>query len=167
MKTGPAILVLIGILLLGALYFMPRTPESDIVAETGSDNETLDNSYSLADSLVDVALHKLESGELPPMQAVLSIRDISEKFPENIKANFTLGVMSMQTNQYEKAEERFLKVLKEDVRNLDAHLLLSRAKLFAGDSSGALNSLESALENFSDEETRKAIKEEMASINPN
>lgn len=144
---------------------MPRTPEGDKIAASVS--ETLDNSYSIADSLVDVALKKLESGELPPMQAVLSIRDVAERFPENIKANFTLGVMSMQTGQYSKAEERFLKVLAQDDQNLDAHLLFARSKLFGGDSSGAVNSLESALETLSDEETRKAIREELASINPN
>lgn len=165
MKTGPAILALLGIVLLGALMIMPRSPEGEEVA--ASVNETLDKSYSIADSLVDVALQKLESGELPPMQAVMSIRDIAERFPNNIKANFTLGVMSMQTGQYEKAEDRFTKVLQEDSQNLDAHLLLSRAKLFSGDSLGAINSLESALETLSNEETRKAIREELASINPN
>ncbi len=162
MKTGPAILALIGILLLGGLLIMPRTPDNG-----SGKSETSDNLYSVADSLVDVALQKMESGELPPMQAVMSIRDVAERFPENIKANFTLGVMSMQTAQYEKAQERFLKVLEQDSQNLDAHLLLSRSKLAIGDSTGAVNSLESALNSLSDEETRKAIREELASINPN
>lgn len=168
MKTGPAILVLLGIVLIGALMFMPRTPGGEEDDSVGSAmHETLDHSYSIADSLVDVALQKLESGELPPMQAVLSIRDVAEKFPENIKANFTLGVMSMQTGQYEKAQERFLKVLKSDAQNLDAHLLLARAKTSIGDSLGAIESLESALETLSSEETKNAIREELASINPN
>lgn len=165
MKTGPAILVLIGILILGGLMFMPRTPEGEKVGAVV--RETLDKTYSVADSLVDEALRQLESGELPPMQAVLSIRDISERFPENIKANFTLGVMSMQTGQYEKAMDRFSKVLDQDDQNLDAHLLLARSKLFGGDTNSAISSLESALEALSDEETRKAIREELASINPN
>lgn len=144
---------------------MPRTPEGEKVGAVV--RETLDKTYSVADSLVDEALRQLESGELPPMQAVLSIRDISERFPENIKANFTLGVMSMQTGQYEKAMDRFSKVLDQDDQNLDAHLLLARSKLFGGDTNSAISSLESALEALSDEETRKAIREELASINPN
>lgn len=144
---------------------MPRTPEGEKVGNAV--RETLDKTYSVADSLVDEALRQLESGELPPMQAVLSIRDISERFPENIKANFTLGVMSMQTGQYEKAMDRFSKVLDQDDQNLDAHLLLARSKLFGGDTNSAISSLESALEALSDEETRKAIREELASINPN
>ena len=145
--------------------FMPRTPEGEKVGDAV--RETLDKTYSMADSLVDEALRQLESGELPPMQAVLSIRDISDRFPENIKANFTLGVMSMQTGQFEKAEDRFSKVLNQDDQNLDAHLLFARAKLFGGDTNSALNSLESALKVLNDEETRKAIREELASINPN
>lgn len=122
---------------------------------------------SVADSLVDEALRKLESGELPPMQAVLSIRDISEQFPENVKANFTLGVMSMQTGQYSKALERFTKVLAVDQGNVDAMILKARSNVFLGDTAAAVAGLESALSQISDEEMKNAIREELASINPN
>jgi len=151
---------------------MPRSPKLEqseaINGEAGHDHDHSEtNSYSVADSLVQDALNKMQSGELPPMQAVLAIRDISERFPENIMANFTLGLMSMQTAQYEKAIDRFQKVLDQDEQYADAHLLLARARAAYGDTSQALDGLNHALEILSGEEIRNAIETEMASINPN
>ncbi len=172
MKLGPAILVLAGIIIIATLMLMPTSPALEGAANIGADHEhetgeaTLSGA-SIADSLVDLALEKLESGELPPMQAVLSIRDVSERFPENIKANFTLGVMSMQTGQYSKATERFEKVLSQDDQNLDAHMLLARSRAFLGDTAAAVEGLNEALNLLSNEEMKNAIREELASINPN
>lgn len=154
--------------------FMPRSPQSTVIEDEHehgtTEHETtpeLQETYSLADSLVDDALQKMQSGALPPMQAVLSIRDIAERFPENIKANFTLGLMSMQTAQFDKALERFQTVLEQDPLNGDAHLLLARARVALGDTSAATEGLNHALETLSNEETKIAIREELASINPN
>lgn len=172
MKLGPAILSLAGVIIIAVLMLMPTSPAADQDGNSVADHEheTGDaprSGTSIADSLVDLALEKLESGELPPMQAVLSIRDVAERFPENIKANFTLGVMSMQTGQYSKALERFEKVLAADEQNLDAHLLLARSRAFMGDTIAAKEGLQEALNLLSDEETKNAIREELASINSN
>lgn len=170
MKKGPIILGIAGIIIIAALMLMPRSPEmeSTAVVEDHSHTEEVSTSgVSAADSLVDEALGKMESGELPPMQAVLSIRDISEQYPQNVKANFTLGVMSMQTGQYSKALDRFTKVLSVDPGNIDAHILLARSNVFLGDTSAAVEGLESVLSQISDEEMKNAIQNELASINPN
>lgn len=171
MKRGPIILSIGGVLLIAAIMLMPNSPQVETVAvDDGHNHERTEAStsgQSVADSLVDEALRKLESGELPPMQAVLSIRDVSERFPENVKANFTLGVMSMQTGQYSKAIERFEKVLAVDAQNPDAHLLMARSRVFIGDTAAAKAGLNEALEVLSDEEIKNAIREELASINPN
>ncbi|NMM47079.1 tetratricopeptide repeat protein [Marinigracilibium pacificum] len=42
-----------------------------------------------------------------PMQGVLSLRGLLEKDPKNETINYQLGLMSMQTQQWHKAEERF------------------------------------------------------------
>lgn len=173
MKTGPAILVLAGILIVAAVMFMPRSPEVEGAHEHDhgtAEHETTStqsSTYSLADSLVDDALEKMQSGTLPPMQAVLSIRDISERFPENVKANFTLGLMSMQTSQFEKAVDRFEKVLAQDASNSDAIFALASARKALGDTAAAIEGLNHALETLTNEETKNAIREELASINNN
>jgi Tfp pilus assembly protein PilF len=168
MKKGPAILILITILITGAVYFLPKTEESSEVKESevsSEHNHSEDNGFSsVADSLVDAALSKLETGELPPMQAVMAIADVAKKFPTNVKANFTLGVMSMQTGQYSKALDRFKTVLEEDPLNGDAYLLYSRSQMFLGDSTAAKSVLEDALKKLSDKKTLKVIQDELASI---
>lgn len=169
MKKGPAILILLAILISGALYLMPtsasQADNSELEAEQEEHDHSSDQGFvSQADSLVDDALRKLESGELPPMQAVMTIADVAKKFPENVKANFTLGVMSMQTGQYSKALDRFKTVIEQDPQNGDAYLLYARSQMFLGDSTAAKSVLEEALQKLSDEKTLEAIRSEMASI---
>lgn len=48
------------------------------------------------------------------MQGILSIRKVLEINPDNIEAGFRLGVFSLQTNQLEKAEQRFAHNLSVD-----------------------------------------------------
>jgi predicted Zn-dependent protease len=168
MKKGPAILILLTILITGAVYLLPKTEESSeaIESEVSSEHNRSEATgfLSVADSLVDDALSKLETGELPPMQAVMAIADVAKKFPTNVKANFTLGVMSMQTGQYSKALNRFKTVLEEDPLNGDAYLLYARSQMFLGDSTAAKSVLEDALEKLSDEKALKVIQDELASI---
>tara|TARA_R110001592_G_scaffold262565_1_gene527695 strand:- start:92401 stop:92919 length:519 start_codon:yes stop_codon:yes gene_type:complete len=169
MKKGPAILVLLAILVTGAVFLLPKTAQQEeaqaIEAESVDHDHSGEKGFtSIADSLVDDALSKLESGALPPMQAVMAIADVAEKFPENVKANFTLGVMSMQTGQYSKALNRFQTVIDQDPLNGDAYLLYARSQMFLGDSTAAKSVLEDALKKLSDEKTLKAIRDEMASI---
>lgn len=148
MKKGPAILILVGLALLAFLYFSPVTPsspKSGTTEESGSHSESASEGLT-PDQRVDEAVMKLESGELPPMQAILQIRAVADEHPENVKANFTLGLMSLQTSQYEKAIGRFEKVLEQQPQNTDAHRLLARAHLNLGDSARASESLQRAYE---------------------
>jgi len=48
-----------------------------------------------------------------PMQGIAMLRDVVTKDPENVKANLNLGMFAMRTGQYDKAEKRFLTVLKK------------------------------------------------------
>jgi len=169
MKKGPAILVLLAILITGAVFLLPKTAQEEESPLLNEESLEHDHSgeksiTSVADSLVDDALSKLESGALPPMQAVMAIADVAEKFPKNVKANFTLGVMSMQTGQYSKALNRFQTVIDQDPLNGDAYLLYARSQMFLGDSTAAKSVLEDALSKLSDEKTLQAIRDELASI---
>ena len=112
MKKGPVILVITGLALTAALVFSPVTPEVENAVANPNEAKAEDHDHadhdhthegndhlSAVDQQVDSLLLKLQSGELPPMQAVMQIRDIAEEHPENLKAQFTLGLMSMQTGQ--------------------------------------------------------------------
>lgn len=160
MKRGPIILVFIGLVLVVGLYFSPKSPklakeEVEAVETTSEENNV--------DAKVDDAILKMESGELPPMQAVLTIRDIAEEHPENVKAQFTLGVMSMQTGQYEKAIERFQKVIAIDENQFEAHRWLGKAHLALSDTLASKNAYSKAL-NLANDEIRAELEAEMAQL---
>mgnify|MGYP000297745364 CR=1 FL=1 len=152
MKKGPAILVLVGLALLSFLYFLPVTPPENSGLKPEANTEATSDDDALSpDEKVEVALQKLQSGELPPMQAILQIRAVADEHPENVKANFTLGVMSIQTGQYDKAIGRFEKVLEQEPENSEAHRLMATAALQLGDTTHAVEHLEKAGETVTPE----------------
>jgi tetratricopeptide (TPR) repeat protein len=73
----------------------------------------------------------------PPMKGIALIREVAEKKPENIYAQYMLGVGATVSGQTDKAIERFTKVVSLDQNNIEARLRL--ADLFAqkGDKANA------------------------------
>ena len=66
----------------------------------GIDPEDVNNRINLA--LVYVESPTAQQ----PMQGILMLRDLSEKYPENASVQFQLGRLALMTNQLEKAIER-------------------------------------------------------------
>jgi tetratricopeptide (TPR) repeat protein len=66
-----------------------------------------------------------------PMKGILMLREVSEKDPNNWGANFNLGLLSIQSGQYEKAVERFEKliVIKSDDVQANFYLGVSLLEL--------------------------------------
>lgn len=86
----------------------------------------LEKAISLNPSNLDHQINKalcfVESDA--PMQGILMLRDLATEHPDNIPAQIQLGRLSMRTNQWEKALERFEKVLSLDSNNKEAHCYL-------------------------------------------
>ena len=55
----------------------------------------------------------LVNGE-EPMRGIMMLREILEEDPNNAEAHWHLGLFSVQSGQYDKALERFTKVLERD-----------------------------------------------------
>ncbi len=53
------------------------------------------------------------SGTQNPMQGISLLLEVVKQDPDNIKANTNLGLFSMKSGQYQKAVDRFLKVLSQ------------------------------------------------------
>ncbi|WP_417612356.1 tetratricopeptide repeat protein [Owenweeksia hongkongensis] len=144
----------------------PVTPATSVAAtdETTvvSEEETSENQGD-PDAMVDEALRQLQSGEVPPMQGILKIREVAEKYPGNVKANFTLGMLSMQTGQYAKAVGRFETVIEQQPENADAWYLLTKSQLNIGDTINAKQSFEKTL-TLVDEETGNEYKKELPEL---
>ncbi|HRW90872.1 MAG TPA: tetratricopeptide repeat protein [Flavobacteriales bacterium] len=49
-----------------------------------------------------------------PMQGIMMLREILQEDPDNVEAHWNLGLFSVQSGQYDKAVERFQKVLELD-----------------------------------------------------
>ncbi len=163
MKKGPAIIIAIGIALLAFLYFSPVIPPAE--TNTVEAKETEQSEYN-PDEQVDKALEELRSGATPPMEAILKIRKVAEDYPDNIKANYTLGLLSMQTAQYDKAISRFQTVIKNEPEDLEAHRFLAQALLNTGDTVAALDTYNKAL-SLADETAKSEIEQEIKNLSTN
>lgn len=64
---------------------------------------------------IDSALGMIAGSE--PMPGILLLRSIAEEHPENFRAQFHLGMFSVQTGQWQKAYDRFRIAQKIDASN--------------------------------------------------
>lgn len=141
----------------------PATPVAAADETTAVPEEETSENQGDPDAMVDEALRQLQSGEVPPMQGILKIREVAEKYPGNVKANFTLGMLSMQTGQYAKAVGRFETVIEQQPENADAWYLLTKSQLNIGDTINAKQSFEKTL-TLVDEETGNEYKKELPEL---
>jgi cytochrome c-type biogenesis protein CcmH/NrfG len=58
------------------------------------------------------------------MQGIVLLREILQKEPAHERASFNMGLLSMQSGQYDKAIERFEQVLKAHPENDQAKFYL-------------------------------------------
>lgn len=147
MKKGPIILVILGLGIAVGVYFAPVTPSDEAVEEevTEQIDETSAASSSLSpEARVDSALVELREGKTPPMLVIKKILAVAEEYPKNVKAHFTLGVLAMQTGQFQKAVGRFETVLEVESENISALQFLASAHLNIGDTANAKNYLSKA-----------------------
>lgn len=106
-------------LVVALLSLAPRTPSKAGEADTSGRVSEDPNSGSTphaheagngrpasTDPSVAAIIAELGSGA-PPMQTILKLRDLAEKEPQNVEAQYHLGLFSWQTGQYDKAMERF------------------------------------------------------------
>lgn len=171
MKKGPIILLIAGIALLFGLIFAPKQPETVAVEDAAQDHQHEGASAEgaqnpSADAEIDSVLAQMQRGSLPPMQGVLKIRSIAEAHPNNVKAQFTLGLMSLQTGQFVKAIERFDQVIALRPNYIEAYRLRGRAQLAASDTNAAAASFEKAL-SLADKNTVSEIEQELIELKLN
>ncbi|MDW7695436.1 tetratricopeptide repeat protein [Flammeovirgaceae bacterium SG7u.111] len=77
-----------------------------------------------------------------PMQGILKIREVLGKNPENKLAIYNLGMLSMQSGQFDRAVERFEKLIELEPENTQAHFYLGVSYLETGSEQKALERFE-------------------------
>jgi len=73
-----------------------------------------------------------------PMQGIMKIREVAERDPENMYAQFMLGLGGMISGQYDKAIDRLLKVVQHEPENVEVMLMLAEAYEHQNDKAGAV-----------------------------
>lgn len=104
-------IVFLGVIMVIILYSFPKYVVGDNNLNTTEPIENVEN-----------ALKLIESNN--PMEGVFMLRKILEKEPKNKEALFNLGLLSIQSKQYDKAIERFNQLLIIDSLDKRAYLHL-------------------------------------------
>jgi len=138
------------LIILISLQFFPRTPSVD-------EGEVSVKKASLL----------IEQGEI--MEGVTLLKSVLEEDPNNLDAIWELGKLSMQSQQFDKAVERFEKFVsitsgEEKVSGL---ISLSDAHFFNDSKKEALESLIQASKLNTNQELEIEIKERISIINQN
>ena len=106
------ILVLFGLMLIYLLFQLPTS-----VMEIERVEEKVNQTKSISTAM------NLIRGE-NPMEGIFMLREILEKDPKNKEALYNLGVLSIQTAQYQNAVNRFNQIIAIDSSDKRAYLQL-------------------------------------------
>jgi tetratricopeptide (TPR) repeat protein len=93
------------------------------------------------------------------MQGIQKILEVSRKDSTNMYAQLMLGIGGITSGQYDKAVERFIKVVKAEPGNLEAVLMLAEAYERKGDKENAATWYSEAKKQIPDAGVQKEIQD--------
>jgi tetratricopeptide (TPR) repeat protein len=94
-----------------------------------------------------------------PMQGILMLREVIDTDPTNELALFNLGILSMRSNQYSKAADRFRQILTNNPANTKAKFYLGLTLVELGDREQARKVLSEVKKEEKDPVIQQAIGE--------
>ncbi|QQR96785.1 MAG: tetratricopeptide repeat protein [Sphingobacteriales bacterium] len=103
--------------------------------------KVLDFEPDNVDAKIQMAEIYVQDGQ-EPMKGIEILKGIVEKNPENLVALTTLGRLSLQSGQYDKAKERLEKVLQLDPQNTEAIYFLAFTEAELGNKQKAIQLME-------------------------
>ena len=106
------------------------------------------------DAKTDLAVLYAE-GTPEPMKGIMMLREVVAENPNHENAQLNLGFLSVKSGQFEKALERFDKVLEINPRHIEAYLL--KAQVYV-----QMNDKQKAIDNF---EKYKKLSTDLNAIN--
>lgn len=130
------------------LFFAPRTP-----GKGGKEREK----SALKDS-IQRAVRMVNKKGTPPMKGIRILKGLEQEHPEHAGIQWHLGRFSIRSGQYEKAAERFEKVISIAPRTYqDAYLYLGKTYVTLGDTSKAIDRLKSYRERVKVDSLREQV----------
>lgn len=155
--NGAQIGLILGMLLLGVLIY---------VAPHMSSNEKQEPIDRSVDIKINEALKMVNEGEAP-MKGILMLREIAEEHPENIRAQFQLGMLSIRSGQYEKAVQRFDNVIGLDSLSFEAFFYRAHAKAGMQNFAGAKSDFEKIINSSADDELKTEARKYLTELKSN
>ncbi|WP_347157113.1 tetratricopeptide repeat protein [Pontibacter chitinilyticus] len=107
-----------------AFTYAPTQEQAGTLGAKARDmyTQVLKNNPADLDAKTNVAMTYIATSN--PMQGIVLLREVITADPNNEKALFNLGVLSMQSGQYDKAAERFQKLVSLNPDNVEATFYL-------------------------------------------
>lgn len=99
-----------------------------------------------------------------PMEGIGPIRQIAEKDPNNMYAQFILGLGGIRSGQYDKAAERLLLVVQKQPNNLEAAINLAEAYDRKGDKANAVKWYGYVKDKIPNEEVQKELDQRIKAL---
>lgn len=99
-----------------------------------------------------------------PMQGIMMLRDVIAKEPDYEPALFNLGILSIRSNQFGKAVDRFKQILRNNPSNMKAALNLGYCLAELDRKEEAQKILEQVLANSKDPQEKAAANEILSKI---
>lgn len=100
-----------------------------------------------------------------PMQGIMLLREVLEKDPKNELALFNLGLLSMQSSQYDKAIARFEQVLAINPDHAQARLYLGISYAETGQQKKAIEALTIVKDKDKDPAVQQTVAEYLKKLN--
>lgn len=116
------------------------------------------------DAKTQLAVHYVENTE-DPMKGITLLREVVSTDSNNIAAQLNLGFFSMKSGQFDKAVNRFEKVVKLAPNQHEALLYLADAQAGKGDKENARKNYREFLKYNSDEEVRREVENRIKNLN--
>lgn len=154
---GSQIGAVVAVVIIGvAIYFAPHQ---------GNSSETV-----VIDRSVDVKINEavaiVNEGK-EPMKGIMMLREVLSENPDNVRAHFQMGLLSVQSQQFEKALERFNKVVELDENNMEAYYFRAHTFASLGEFEKAKSDFEKVIENASDSELKSEANKFLTELNNN
>ncbi len=99
-----------------------------------------------------------------PMEGIGPIRAIAEKDPNNMYAQFILGLGGIKSGQFDKAIERFAKVVAKEPNNLEAAINMAEAYDRKGDKENAVKWYNYIKEKIPSPEVQKELDDRIKAL---
>lgn len=103
-------------------------------------------------------------GTNAPMKGILMLREVVQEKPDHENAQLNLGFLSVKSNQYDKALQRFDKVLELNPTRLEVYIYKAQTFLEMGDTTEARQNIATYIALIKDEKLKENAENFLKSL---